>query len=233
VAQAAATTAVMTGGRFFLGVGTGENLNEHILGDRWPRAATRLEMLEEAVEVMRALWSGDEVSHEGRHYCVENARLYTCPDEPPSVMVSAFGPKAVEVAARIGDGLVTTSPDADVIDRYRSQGGSGPVVATTKVCWATDEAEARRTVHRLWPNSGVPGGLSQELRTPAHFAQASELVDEEAAVGPMPVGPDPERHAESLRSYCEAGVEHIYVQQVGGDQEAAYRFLRDEVLPRL
>lgn len=233
VAHAAATTAVMAGGRFFLGVGSGENLNEHVLGDRWPPAAMRLEMLEESVEVMRALWTGEETSHEGTHYRVENARLYTCPDEPPPVMVSAFGPKAAGVAAKIGDGLVTTSPDTEVIERYRSQGGKGPVITCTKMCWAAEESEARRTVHRLWPNSGVPGELSQELRTPALFEQASSIVDEETAVGSMPVGPDPERHAHALRKLGEAGVDEVYLQQVGGDQEAAYRFLRDEVLPRL
>lgn len=233
VAHAAATTAVMSEGRFFLGVGSGENLNEHVLGDRWPPAAIRLEMLEESVEVMRALWTGEETSHHGRHYQVENARLYTCPAEPPPVMVSAFGPKAAELAARIGDGLVTTSPDTEVIERYRDQGGTGPVITCTKMCWAADEAEARRTVHRLWPNSGVPGELSQELRTPALFEQASSIVDEETAVGSMPVGPDPERHADALRQLGEAGVSEVYLQQVGGDQEAAYRFLRDEVLPRL
>jgi G6PDH family F420-dependent oxidoreductase len=233
IAQAAATTAVLAGGRFFLGVGSGENLNEHVLGDRWPPAPERLSMLEEAVAVMRALWTGDEITHEGRHYRVEDARIYDLPDEPPAVMVSAFGPKAAELAAEIGDGLVTTSPDADTVATYRAAGGEGPVIACTKMCWAPDEAEARRTYASLWPTSGVPGQLSQELRTPGLFEQAVEVVTEDDAVGSTPVGPDPDRHAEALRSFAEAGVDEVYLQQVGPDQEKAYAFLRDDVLPRL
>ena len=110
VAHAAATAAVMLDGRFELGVGTGENLNEHVLGDRWPTTDERLDMLEEAIEVMRLLWTGEEVSHRGRHYTVENARLYTVPAAPPPVVMSAFGPKATDVAARVADGFVSTSP---------------------------------------------------------------------------------------------------------------------------
>lgn len=233
VAQAAATATLMAGGGFFLGVGSGENLNEHVTGDRWPPADQRLEMLEEAVAVMRALWTGDEVTHIGPHYRVENARIYSCPDEPPPVIVSAFGPKAARVAARIGDGLATTSPDEEVISLYREEGGKGPVIAFAKACWAPDEAEARKTVHHLWPNSGLTGELAQELRTPAIFEQASEMVDEEGAVGDAPVGPDPERHAASLRTYLEAGADEIHVQQIGTAQTEAFRFYRDEVLPRL
>jgi G6PDH family F420-dependent oxidoreductase len=233
IAQAAATTAVLTEGRFFLGIGSGEALNEHILGDKWPPVSTRLEMLEEAVEVMRLLWQGGLQSHEGKHYKVENARLYTLPDEPPPVYVSAFGPEACSLAAKIGDGLVTTSPDADVIEQYRKEGGKGPVLGAAKVCWGRDEKAARRLVHELWPNSGLTGQLAQELHLPLHFEQACELVDEDAAVGPSPCGPDPDVHADALRTYVDAGIDEIYVQQIGPDQVEAMRFYRDEVLPRL
>src|SRR4051794_24812139 len=133
IAQAAATSAVMTGGRFNLGVGSGEALNEHILGSHWPEAEVRLEMLEEAIEVMRLLWSGGQQSHRGRHYTVENARLYDLPEQPVPVLVSGFGPKAVRLAARIGDGFCTVAPDKDSIDLYRSEGGKGPVHAGTKI----------------------------------------------------------------------------------------------------
>ncbi|MBW3576124.1 MAG: TIGR03557 family F420-dependent LLM class oxidoreductase, partial [Actinobacteria bacterium] len=176
MAQAAATAAEMMPGRFRFGLGTGENLNEHILGDHWPPAPVRLEMLEEAVEVMRRLWTGTMVNHHGPHYRVENARIYSLPDEPPPVPISAFGPKALGLAARIGDGFVSTTPEADMVQRYRAEGGTGPAMAGMKVCWATDEAAARRTAHRLWAQTGIPGELSQELRTPAHFEQASSLV---------------------------------------------------------
>lgn len=233
IAHAAATASLMAGGRFFLGVGSGEQLNEHVLGDRWAPADVRLEMLEESVEVMRKLWTGDEVTHYGAHYTVENARLYSAPQEQVPVYVSAFGPKAAELAGRIGDGFVNTSPDADLVKAYRDAGGKGPAIAGAKACWASDEATARKTVHRLWPNTGLPGELAQELRTPAHFEQATQLVDEDTAVGSTPVGPDPEVHAESMRAYVEAGFDEVYVHQIGPDQEDFLRFYRDEVLPRL
>lgn len=233
IAQAAATQSLLSGGRFWLGVGSGENLNEHILGDRWPPTDERLAMLEEAVEVMRKLWTGDQVTHVGDHYRVENARLYSAPEQPVPVYVSAFGPKAAEVAGRIGDGLVTTAPDTEAVEGFRRAGGTGPVVAAAKACWAEDEATARKTVHRIWPNSGLPGELAQELPTPAHFEQASQLVTEEAAVRSTPVGPDPEVHVEALRAYAEAGYDEVYVAQIGEEQEAFLRFYRDEVLPRL
>jgi G6PDH family F420-dependent oxidoreductase len=120
IAQAAATSAVLLERRFRLGVGSGEALNEHILGDPWPSANVRLEMLEEAIEVIRTLWTGAQLEHTGRHYRVENAQLYTRPDEPPSILVSGFGPKAVDLAARVGDGYCITMPDPDLIDRFRS-----------------------------------------------------------------------------------------------------------------
>src|SRR5215212_7858147 len=188
IAQAAATSAVMTGGRFNLGVGSGEALNEHILGDHWPEADVRLEMLEEAVEVIRLLWQGGQQSHHGRHYTVENARIYDLPDRPPPILVSGFGPKAVRLAARIGDGFATTAPDEESIGLYRSEGGNGPVHAGTKVCFMADEDEALKTAHRLWPNEGLPGELAQVLPTPSHFEQACELVTPDQLV--TPVGPD-------------------------------------------
>lgn len=233
IAQAAATSAVLAGGRFWLGVGSGENLNEHILGDRWPPAPVRQSMLAESIEVIRLLWSGDEESFDGEHYLVEDARIYDLPDTLPRIMVSAFGPAAARLAAEHGDGLVTTSPDVDTITEFRQHGGTGEVVSLAKMCWDESEATARATYYRLWPTSGVPGQLSQDLRTPALFEQAIEVVREEDAVGSTPVGPDPERYVESLKSYADAGVDVVYLQQVGTNHQEAYRFVRDEVLPRL
>ena len=231
IAQAAATSAVMHEGRFQLGVGTGEALNEHILGDRWPEADVRLEMLEEAVAVIRLLWQGGQQSHHGRHYTVENARIYDLPTEPPPILVSGFGPKAIGVAARIGDGFCTTTPDKDAIDLYRSEGGKGPVHAGTKVCFMDDEQQAMETVLRLWPNEGLPGELAQVLPTPSHFEQACELVTAEQIV--TPVGPDLDKHVESLQQYADAGVDELFVQQIGRDQDAFFTTWAREVLPRL
>src|SRR3954466_1563014 len=201
VAQAAATSGVLHEGRFNLGLGRGEALNEHILGDHWPEADIRLEMLEEAVEVIRTLWAGGQQSHYGLHYAVENARIYDLPDPVPKILVSGFGPKAIRLAAKIGDGFATTSPDKDAIGLYRSEGGTGPAHAGTKVCYMDDAQRAQETVLALWPNEGLPGELAQVLPTPAHFEQACELVTAEQLVTPM--GPDLEAHVESLRQYEE------------------------------
>jgi G6PDH family F420-dependent oxidoreductase len=233
IAQAAATAQVMLDGRFTLGVGSGEALNEHIFGDPWPEADERLEMLEEAVEVIRELWSGDNVSHRGRHYRVENARIYTLPETPPPILVSGFGPKSVDLAGRIGDGYCTTSPDADLIQRFRLAGGGDKVVqAGTKVAWAADEAQGRRAVHRIWPNESLPGELAQILPTPRHFEQASELVTEEMIGESVPCGPDVESHVAHLQEYADAGVDELYVQQVGGNHDAFFDAYANHVLPR-
>lgn len=176
-------------------------------GARWPDVGQRLAMLEESVEVIRALWAGDVVDHHGEHYTVENARLYTLPGEPPPVYVSAFGRRAAEVAARIGDGLMIVTPDAETIDVFRERGGAGkPVHAGAKVCWGQDESTALTAVHTLWPNDSLPGELAQVLPSPRHFEQASTLVTSEMVAGSTALGPDPDRHVETLRQYADAGV---------------------------
>ncbi|HEX2183783.1 MAG TPA: LLM class F420-dependent oxidoreductase [Rubrobacteraceae bacterium] len=232
IAQAAATSKVMLQGRFSLGVGSGENLNEHVLGDRWPRAGVRLEMLEEAIQVMRLLWEGGTKSYRGKYYQVENARIYTLPDEPPEVLISGFGPRATRLAGRIGDGYCHTAPDAEMLSLFReSGGGDKPAHAGTKVCWGEDEAAAHETAHRLWPNEQLPGELAQELPTPRHFEQASSLVTEEMVGEALPCGPDPEKHLQSIRQYVDAGFDEVYVQQIGHEQEGFFRFYEREILP--
>jgi G6PDH family F420-dependent oxidoreductase len=230
IAQASATAAVMLEDRFTLGVGSGEALNEHILGDHWPEADIRLEMLEEAVEVIRTLWEGGQQSHYGLHYAVENARVYDLPETLPKIIVSGFGPKAVKLAARIGDGFATTSPDKEAIGLYRSEGGAGPVHAGTKVCFGRDEDAARETVHRLWPNEALPGELAQVLPTPSHFEQACELVTPDQLMAP--VGPDLDKHHEALKAYEEAGVDELFVQQIGPEQELFFEEWAPEILGR-
>jgi G6PDH family F420-dependent oxidoreductase len=233
IAHAAATAQVMLEGRFTLGVGSGEALNEHILGDRWPAAEERLEMLEEAVEIMRELWTGDVVTRSTDHYDVEHARIYTVPDTPPPVFVSGFGPKAIDVAGRIGDGFTTVMPDADAIGRFRAAGGRGkPVQAGTKVCYGSDEREAVRTVHRIWPNEALPGELPQVLPTPEHFEQASELVTEDMIAESVPCGPDLDRHVAALQEFADAGADELYVQQIGEGHEAFFEAYARDVLPR-
>jgi G6PDH family F420-dependent oxidoreductase len=234
IAQAAATSAVILDGNFSLGVGTGEALNEHILGDRWPEADERLEMLEEAVEVIRTLWQGGAQDHRGAHYRVEHARVYDLPAEPPKIIVSGFGPKAVQLAARIGDGYCTVGPDADSVKLFRSASTNGAVVqGGLKVCWDEDEAQARKTVHRLWPNDTLPGELAQILPTPEHFEQASELVTEEMVVADVPCGPDVDAHVGAIAAYERAGFDELYVNQIGPEQDAFFAAYREHVLPRV
>lgn len=233
IAQAAATSAAMMPGRFRLGVGTGENLNEHILGDAWPPVRVRLEMLEEAVQVMRMLWSGDIVTHHGAHYTVHNARLYTLPDDPPPVVVSAFGPKSIEVAARIGDGLVVTAPQREPLEDYRDRGGRGPAIANMKLCWAESEAQGLETAHHYWRHTAVPGQLSQELPLPEHFEQVSEMVKPEMMADQFSCGPDPEKHLQHIRAYRDAGYDELYISQIGPDQEGFLRFWEKELRPAL
>ena len=233
LAQATATAAAMLPGRFSFGVGSGEALHEQILGDDWPEADIRLEMLEEAIEVIRRLWSGEVVSHRGRHYRVRHARVYTLPDEPPPILVSGFGPKSVDLAGRVGDGYVTTMPDGDLISRFRSAGGEGkPVQAGTKVCHGPDEVEARRTAHRVWANESLPGELAQVLPTPEHFEQASSLVTEEMIGESVPCGPDLGRQIEAFQEFADAGVDELYVQQIGGGHDGFFEAYAREVLPR-
>jgi G6PDH family F420-dependent oxidoreductase len=233
IAQAAATSALLLPSRFQLGVGTGENLNEHVLGTRWPPAAVRLEMLEEAVEVMRALWSGKQTSHHGKHYTVENARLYSRPPEPPPVLVSALGPKSIRLAARIADGYISVHPTAEAVHDYVKAGGTGPKQVGLKVCWGPDEAEARKTALALWSNDLLPGQLSRDLPLPSHFAAASSMVTEEQAAEEFPCGPDPERHVAAIRKAIDAGYDEVYVTQIGPAQAGFFDFYRRELLPRL
>jgi G6PDH family F420-dependent oxidoreductase len=233
IAQAAATAAIMLPGRFNLGVGSGEALNEHILGDRWPPVDVRLEMLEEAVGLMRDLWTGELVNHDGPYYLVENARLYTRPGDPPPVIVSGTGPKATSLAARIGDGYCNTTPAPELVRQYVEEGGQGPKQAGMKACWGTDEAAARKLAHELWAVQFLPGQLGQELPMPSHFEAGTQLVSEEMVAETIPCGPDPERHAAAVRTYADAGFDEVYVSQIGPDQGEFLDFYRREVIPRV
>lgn len=233
-AQAVATTSLLFGDRFTWGVGTGENLNEHIHGDRWPPAEVRLEMLEEAIEVMRRLWEGDSVTHKGRHYTVEDARIFDVPDPIPPVLVSAFATGSARLAARAGDGLWITGVKTDVIDEYRDAGGNGPVWTQLTLCWDDDRDSALDRAHRLWPNTALPGQLAQDLRTVEHMEQATELVTPEDIEGSsIPLGPDPDPILQSIADAKEAGIEFIYLHQIGDPLDGFIEFWERELRPQL
>jgi G6PDH family F420-dependent oxidoreductase len=234
VAQAAATVACMMPGRFFLGVGTGENLNEHVTGARWPLPYERLEMLEEAVDVIRRLWTGEEVTHRGEHYTVQEARLYTVPDAAPEVYVAAAQPQAAELAGRIGDGLVSTSPDEDVVSRFEESGGSGkPKLGMIHVAYDEDEEAGHKRALELWPNLALAGSGGQELPAPRDFESSAANVTLEDVAEQTPAGPDPEPYLELIREYGEAGFTHVYVHQIGDNQQEFADFAARELFPRL
>lgn len=233
VAQGAATVAAMMPGRFLLGLGTGENLNEHILGDRWPAADERIQMLEEAVEVIRALFTGEAVTHRGAHYTVQQARLYSLPDRPPPILIAAKGDKAVALAAA-NDGLIGTAPEPDLLKQFAEAGGTGkPAFGMVHVCWARDKADARKTAYEWWPNTAVPGELTVELPLPRHFEQATETIDEDDVVSSVTVGPDPQPYLDAVGNYIDAGYDHVYLHQIGPDQAGFLDFARRELLPAL
>jgi G6PDH family F420-dependent oxidoreductase len=233
IAQAAATSAEMLGGRFILGVGSGEALNEHILGDVWPSADVRLEMLEEAVELIRELWTGEVVTTEGKHYKVDHARIYNLPETPPEIYVSGFGPKATDLAARIGDGYINTAPEAEMLERFKSASGGKPAQAGAKVAFAPTREEGWEHAHRLWPNAGLPGEMAQILPTPEHFEQATELVTEQMTKDSVVAGNDPAEHLEQVQQYAEAGYDELYVANMGPHYKEMIEFYGQEVLPKL
>jgi coenzyme F420-dependent glucose-6-phosphate dehydrogenase len=231
VAQAAATVETMMPGRFFLGVGTGERLNEHVLGDRWPNAATRRRMLEEAIGVMRELWAGELVSHEGTFFQVDTARLYSLPEQPPAVYVAASGAEAAETAGRLGDGLISTAPDDQVVNAFRDAGGDGkPTHGEISVAFDRSREAGLERAAATWPLGAVPGELSQELPLPRHFEQAAGRVEPQDLEDLVPAGPDPAPYVEAIERYAKAGFEHVALHQIGQDQQGFLEFARRELL---
>ena len=233
-AQAAATAAVQLEGRFVFGVGSGEALNEHILGDPWPSAGVRLEMLEEAIEVIRLLHRGKEISHHGLHYEVQEARIYTLPDQPIPIYVSGFGPQSAELAGRIGDGYCLVTPDAELVKTFRGAGGGDkPVQAGTKVSWDRDADAGLDAAHRLWANEALAGQLAQILPRPRDFEDAMSMVPREAMTENIACGSDVDAQVSQLQAYVDADVDEVYVQQIGPDKEGFFAAWERDVLPQL
>ena len=234
IAHAAATSAALMPGRFFLGIGSGENLNEHVVGEGWPAPDERLAMLEEAIEVMRLLWQGGEQTHRGDFYDVEQARLYTLPDQPVEIAVAAAKPNAAELAGRLGDAFINTAPDTEAIQAFESAGGAGkPKYGQITCCWAASEQEGAKTACKIWPNAALGGDLGYELPLPRHFEQATQDVTPDDIAEAIPCGPDADRWLEDIRAYEDAGYTHIYFHQIGRDQDGFFRFWSDELQPKL
>ena len=233
IAQAAATLALLSGGRFTLGLGAGENLNEHVVGLGWPPPRDRQAMLGEAVDIITTLWAGDELSRDGEHFTVDRAKLWDLPESPPSIAMAAGGPKAARLAGDKGAGLVTTEPRDDLVKVHAEAGGAGGRYAEVSVAYARSEAEAKRIAHER-SRFGVLGWkVMAELPTPASFEAASRYVRVEDVAGGTPCGPDPDRYVAAVRKFVEAGFDHIVLNAAGPDQEGFLRFFEDELGPRL
>ncbi len=234
VAHAAATAAVLLEGRFALGLGTGEALNEHVVGGAWPRPAIRRRVLREAIEVVRRLFAGGEVSYDGEHVTVEHAQLFTRPAEPPPIWVAASGRRSAQLAGEVADGIVGLAPDPSLLSAFETAGGAGnPRLAQLHVCWAETEGEAVATARRWWPNGALPASLLSELPRPSQFEDAAELVDEGAVAKAVVCGPNPEDAARAVQRFAAAGFTRVYVHQVGPDQAGFMRFWSSAVRPRL
>jgi G6PDH family F420-dependent oxidoreductase len=234
VAQAAATAADAMSGRFFLGVGTGEALNEHVVGRHWPAYAVRLEMLQEAIAVIRKLWEGELVSFYGKHFTVENARIYTLPDELPALYIAASGEDSATAAGKLGDGLISTSPEKSIVSQFEKSGGKGkPRFAQMTVCWASSEKKAKQTAMKYWNTGAVAGPLKGELPLPSQMEAAAKLVTEDVLAKDVICGPDPEKHLSEIRKFAAAGFDHVYIHQVGPQQEECIGFFQREIVPHL
>ncbi len=223
VAQKAATMQLLSQGRFRLGLGSGENLNEHIVGAGWPAAHVRLEMLEEAVQIVRSLFAGGLVSYHGTHFDVENARLWDLPDEPPPIGIAVSGDRSCEIAGRYGDLLIAVEPDRDLVTSFGAQGGSGkPCVGQLALCYDPDRDAAVRRAHDQfrWALGGWQ--VNAELPGPAGFTRASRHTRPEDVAATIPCGDDVDAFVEAVRPYADAGFTEIAVVQIGGDQQELF-----------
>jgi G6PDH family F420-dependent oxidoreductase len=234
VAQAAATVADMISGRFFLGLGTGEYLNEHIFGDVWPGYEIRREMLIEAIQIIRELWKGEEYSYNGTYFTVRDARIYTLPETLPPIYMAASGPDSAEMAGELSDGLISTTSGNEVVRAFKKNGGEGkPCIGSIKVCWAKSQEEAERTLQKEWPVSALSGRLHVDLPTPKHFEDAVEGMGKPEIPKDSVIGPNPELYLKAIQSLQEHGFDHIYLHQVGSDQEGFLDFFKNSLLPLL
>ncbi|GAB2565384.1 TIGR03557 family F420-dependent LLM class oxidoreductase [Kribbella endophytica] len=233
VAQMAATTALLSGGRFTLGVGAGERLNEHVVGRGWPAVAQRHEMLRESLEIIRLLWSGGYQSYDGKHLQLEDARVFDLPDELPRIAVAAGGTDAAELAGELGDALFTTEPNEELVTAYRKAGGDGPTYAEVPLAWAPTEEDAAESARKLF-RFGVTGWKVQaELPNPVNFDAATELVTADHMKEQFGCGPDVGRHVEVTKPFAEAGYDHLALINAGPDVDGFFDFFTKELGPAL
>ncbi|WP_219418211.1 TIGR03557 family F420-dependent LLM class oxidoreductase [Pseudonocardia nigra] len=233
IAQAAATLGLVSDGRFVLGIGAGERLNEHVVGREFPAVRKRHEMLREALEIIRLLWSGGYHSYEGKHLQLEDARVFDLPEEPPLIAVAASGRASAWIAAELGDGLFATDPEPDIVSHYRDAGGSGPGYAEAPLAWAKDERTAAQAVRETtrWALTGWK--VMSELPNPVNFDAATSTVREEDVMAKFGCGPDPDRHVEVVQQFVDAGFDRIVLMNAGPDPDAFLDFFASDLSDRL
>lgn len=233
VAHAVGTVAEMLPDRFFLGLGSGESLNELVTGERWPSGRERLERLEEAVCIIRSLLGGDELTYDGAHFTVSEARLFTHPNRVPPILLASSSPGSARMAGG-QDGLITTSPDPDVFRAFEDAGGNDkPRLGQITVCWDETEAAAKAMARKYWANSALSWDLRLRTPTPALFEEITERVGEDEVAKGIVCGPHEGPIVEKARQYLEAGFDYLYFHQVGTRQEEFLEFFRTTLLPAL
>lgn len=231
LAQAASTVCQLSKGRFVFGLGTGEKLNEHIAGQGWPRFDERLERLEEFVLLLRDLLGGSEVTHRGKHFTVEKARLYDAPENLP-LALAASGPRAARLAGQIGDALISLGADAEVVRDFETAGGQGkPRLTQLSVCWGRDRVQARREAHRLWPIVALEGKAFAQLSTPEDVERACQSITEEEVGAAIVCGPDPLEYRQAIDECLAAGFDGVALHQIGPDQGGFFSFWQRELKP--
>ena len=233
IAQAAATVAVMSGNRFTLAVGAGERLNEHVTGARWPSTPERHAMLCEAIDIFRELWAGGPRHYEGRWFTLDHAQIFDLPDKPIPVVMGVSGPQSLEVAIAKADGIMTTSPEPSLADRFKAKKPSGPRYAEVTLAYACSEEEGRQLAHERFRFSAFDWSINSEVPTVEGFESASQFVRPEDLASSISVGPDPEPHLKAIRKYLDAGFDHIVLTGIGPDQEGFTRFFKKALLPAL
>ena len=237
VAQKAATVGVLSGGRFTLGLGSGENLNEHTVGAGWPALETRHEMLGEAIEIVRELLAGDLVTFRGNHFDVDAARLWDLPDEPVRIAVAVAGERAVDRFAPLADDLIAVEPKPEVITAWNGTAGATSVgdgaraIGQIPICWDPEEKVAVERAHQQFRWFGGGWSVNADLPTTAGFAAASQFVRPEDVAESIPCGPDLDRIVEAVSAYWQAGFTDIALVQVG--DEGQQRFLDEAAGPLL
>ncbi|TCJ20539.1 LLM class F420-dependent oxidoreductase [Rubrobacter taiwanensis] len=234
VAQKAATVSLLSGGRFSLGLGAGENLNEHVVGAGWPPVDVRHEMLAEAVEIIRDLFGGGYVTYRGAHYAVEDARLFDPPEEPLEVGIAASGRESCNLAGEYGDFLIAVEPERELVQMYREAGGDGgKAVAQLPVSWGPDEAERRRIAHEQFSWLAAGWKVMAELPNPVNFEAYTQFVREDDVAELVPCGPEVEGIVEGVKRFADAGFTHVALVQIGDAQQEFCEFYRSKLGPAL